>query len=382
MVSSETLVHGKEFYDSTDPICISGLKDSLNPRTRVFDKQLMNAKWRHTYEFYPTEDLTSTAICLIGVTRSQLNPAGIGLDIEETLGKLFELMAKRSYLGGYGLVLWANAVCDGDLAKLENVSGVPLSDAVDNVASMTTMETAWLLSGISHQFSRFKDPAMEKFLVTVLNEITQKRYQQKTQLVAHSGIGSNLFHGVRRWIANFADQVYSIQALAFAALVSGDKSALNIANSLASKMIQLQGKRGQWWWHYDAKRGGSPQPYSVYSVHQHGMAPMALYALANAANSDFDEAITKSRSWLCNNELGVNIIDQSQPTIWRSLDYKHGKIANAYIKSKSLLGLAGDCSSKPTPVLKLNQETRPYEWAWCLYAGAIERNYNPGFHLV
>lgn len=373
----------QEFYDDVDPICISGLTQSLNPETHVYDLQIMNRKWANTYEFYPTEDLTSTAICLIGISRAKIDPAELGMDMEQTLEAMCDLSRRREYPGGFGLVAWANAVCDGtDFDTLQTRCAVRLDNIGKHVQSLTTMETSWLASGLAHEYQRTGDEAVKALLKTTVRELMEVRYQPKHQIVTHAGNGAESGHGIRRWIANFADQVYTIQALAFYAKLFDDERAARVSADLAAKMVELQGAKGQWWWHYDAKRGGSPQPYSVYSVHQHGMAPMALRACEQASARSFEEAVVMSRSWLDDNELGVNMVDHETPTLWRSIEYDEGKLGDVTRKAKSLLGLAGDQSRKSPPSLRVNYETRPYEWAWCIYAGAIERGIDPERHIV
>ncbi len=373
----------KAFYDDVDPICITGLTRSLNPDTHVYDLQIMDKKWVNTYEFYPTEDLTSTAICLIGITRAKADPAELGMDLKQTLEAMYDLAKKRNYPGGFGLVLWANAVCDGvDFNTLKQRCGITIDDIGKHVQALTTMETSWLASGLAHEYHRHNDEAVKSLLDATVGELMDVRYQPKHQIVTHAGDSAESGHGIRRWIANFADQVYTIQALAFYAKLTGDERAAKISTDLASKMVEMQGAKGQWWWHYDAKRGGSPQPYSVYSVHQHGMAPMALRACEQAGGKSFEEAVVMSRSWMDDNELGVNMVDHDTPTLWRSIEYDQGKLGDVTRKAKSLLGLAGDQSRKSPPQLRVNFETRPYEWAWCIYAGAIERGIDPDRHIV
>ena len=67
---------------------------------------------------------------------------------------------------------------------------------------------------------------------------------------------------------------------------------------------------GQWWWHYDSLTGNVFQRYPVYAVHQHGMAPMALFALADAARLDFSQSICNGLAWIYggNNELAVDLL--------------------------------------------------------------------------
>lgn len=373
----------KAFYDDVDPICLTGLTKSLNKNTHVYDLQIMDRKWINTYEFYPTEDLTSTAICLIGISRAKVDPSELGMNLQETLEAMYELAKKRDYPGGFGLVVWANAVCGGvDFKTLKERCGIAIDDIAKHVQALTTMETSWLASGLAHELKRSDDPAIRTLLDATIKELMDSRYQAQHQIVTHAGDAAESGHGLRRWIANFADQVYTIQALAFHALLTGDEKSAKVSTDLASRMVALQGDKGQWWWHYDSKRGGSPQPYSVYSVHQHGMAPMALRACEKAGGSSFEEAVVMSRSWMDDNELGVNMVDHETPTLWRSIEYDQGKLGDMTRKAKSLFGLAGDQSRAAPPALRVNYETRPYEWAWCIYAGAIERGIDPASHIV
>lgn len=383
MPSKKHLKHVDGFYDHLDRICIEGLKRSLNPVTKVFDLQLMDAKRCNTNEHYTTEDLTSTAICLIGINRAMLDSGKLGLKYEETFDYLYRLARKRNYIGGFGLLLWATAVCGGDIDILERASGQSTEQAVASVAKMTTMEAAWLLSGILHEYKRTRKSTLFEFINIVSSELVENRYIEKTKIAAHCGPDAPVKHKLRRWIANFADQIYTVQALAFNKIVTSNEVAFKTSSSIAKQMIEFQGEYGQWWWHYDAKRGGSPQPYPVYSVHQHGMAPMALYALSKAGNAEFNEAQYKSLNWLYDNELGCHMVDENQPTIWRNIYCSQGSINSASQKARSLLGLANDQSKQVIPnTLKVNFETRPYELAWCLYAGAIARRIEPSLHII
>ncbi len=371
------------FYAMCDPICDAGFERCYNPSTKVWDRQLMDKEWRGTAEFYPTEDLTSTAICLIGASRAGVDLARWGIDPAETLQAMVQLQRDRDYPGGFGLTAWANAVWSGvSVAQLARKTGVALTRVDKLIGTLTTMETSWLLSGLCHEYARFEEPGVKDMVDTVARELVEVRFVPETRIVSHAGDAPGLTHGLRRWIANFADQIYTVQSLSFASMVTGNESYKDIAAQLAGTMVELQGDKGQWWWHYDAKRGGSPQPYSVYSVHQHGMAPMALRALQAAGGPAFEEAIVMSRSWLDDNELSAEMVDTATPTLWRSLDMDQNKLEDGFKKAQSLLGIAGDKSKDAPPKLMVNHECRPYEYAWCAYAGAIERGREKGPHLV
>ena len=371
-----------DFYDHLDAICQSGLSTSYNPNTHAFDLQLMDKSWQSCHDFYPTEALTSTAICLIGISRAQLDPRLLGVPLQKTLDSLYDQYRHSGYRGAFGLVIWANALHHGlDIDTLQFRCGVSLDKVERFAASLTTMETAWLASGLAHEYHRSHSGYTEKLLNAVVAELLDNRFQPETDMVCHAGSRASAAHTLRRWIANFADQVYTIQALAFVAKLTGNPKALEVAERIADKMVELQGDKGQWWWHYDARRGVVSQAYSVYSVHQHGMAPMALSAVTAAGGKDYREAKALSRQWLDHNELGVNLVDEDNRTIWRSIEYLENRVGEVRRKAKSLLGLAHDTTPDAQP-LTVNYETRPYEWAWCLYAGAIERNQEKTRNIV
>lgn len=380
--SNETL-SSASFYNRLDPICQAGLATSLNPNSNAFDLQLMDKNWHSCSEFYPTEALTSTAICLIGISRSELDPSLLGMSPQKSLDAAYDLIRKTKYRGGFGLVLWANAVNNGlDLDTLQFRCGVSLDKFNKLLASLTTMEAAWLVSGLAHEYKRSGGDDTLQLLNQGVDELINKRFQPATSTVCHAGAKPSASHALRRWIANFADQVYTIQALAFAAKVSQNTAALEVAEKIADKMVELQGDKGQWWWHYDARKGTVPQGYSVYSVHQHGMAPMALAAVTAAGGKDYSDAQAKSRLWFDDNELSAKLIDEEYKTIWRSIEYSETRLNDVTRKAKSLLGIAQNPAAEHAPELAVNYETRPYEWAWCQYAGAIERGIDPALHIV
>ncbi len=381
-MSTSPAASATAFYDHLDPICHAGLSNSYNPGTKMFDLQLMDKSWQSTHDFYPTEALTSTAICLLGISRAGIDARLLDIPVQETLEHLYAEYRKLGYRGGFGLVVWANAVHDGlDIDTLQFRCGASLDKIENWAASITTMEAAWLASGLAHEYHRRPSEYTRKLLQAVIDELIHNRFQANTSVVSHAGTKASPSHRLRRWIANFADQVYTIQALAFAAKVIDNHEALEVAEKIADKMVALQGDLGQWWWHYDARSGNVAQHYSVYSVHQHGMAPMALSAVTAAGGKDYSQAKALSRRWLTNNELDLDLIDEKVKTIWRSIEYADNRIDQVSRKARSLLGLA-QSSAQSTPQLALNHETRPYEWAWCLYAGAIERNLDTNLNIV
>jgi hypothetical protein len=178
---------------------------------------------------------------------------------------------------------------------------------------------------------------------------------------------------LRAHVGCFADQVYPIQALARLHVTTGQPGALDAANACAAQICRLQGLAGQWWWHYDVRTGAVVEGYPVYSVHQHAMAPMALFDLAEAGGRDFSGPVSRGLRWIENHPEAPasNLIDAEHGLIWRKIARgDSGKIVRkvaaavtAVIPNSKLPGV--DTLFPPASV---DYECRPYELGWMLYA--------------
>ena len=165
-------------------------------------------------------------------------------------------------------------------------------------------------------------------------------------------------------------------------MATGDPKALDVATRAAERIVETQGERGQWWWHHDPRDGRVSSAYPVYSVHQQGMVPMAFHTLKAAGGPDLTPAIELGRSWLQNNELGLNLIDEEAGTTWRSIERDEGRLRRLARHSAELILGGDDRRNPPTARLRVNHETRPYEWGWSLFARAIEHGSKPSEHLA
>ncbi|WP_086999757.1 hypothetical protein [Rhizobium sullae] len=361
------------------PLCASGLRAAANPETGLFDLQIRDRKSGQPTR--GTENITSTLICLIGLDRAGIAPSQIGLPSQKALSAALDRMGRERALGATGLAIWANAVLDGlALGDLLDRIGVSLNDRREWADRLTTMEVAWLASGLLHELGRGRNARMFDLARSAVS-VLWSRYDENARLVSHASAAAPLRHRLRRQLANFADQIYAVQALAFAAIVLYDERALRLAERIAGRLTELQGSQGQWWWHYDVSSGRVAEGYPVYSVHQHAMAPMALMILRAAGGGDYSQAIERSQRWVLENELGVSLIDEEATAIWRNIERSEPPIASL---GNKLLALAGRHrgSAAPSMALCINHEIRPYEWGWCLYAASLDQAGNRGRHIV
>ncbi len=355
------------------------LRESLAPSGMLFDRRRIGDTWRPTRG---TEGLTSTAIALIGLSRAKVEPERVGLDPRRTLDLLINLVDRAPSPGALGLVLWASAVWGGPSTSglLEKRAG-RAGGTASMARRLRTMELAWLVSGLAHQ-CRIDPSAVIRSGFDIALAALLGRFEPASRTFRHAEVDSPWALRVRRWVATFADQIYPVQALALASIVADDARALDVAASGALRMAELQGALGQWWWHYDSRDGRVSGSYPVYSVHQHGMAPMSFRTLAMAGGPDLSGAIKAGRDWLFQNELGVKLVDRQAGTIWRSIVRDEGPVRRLVRHTLRLAGPRDDDRPSGSPLrLRLNRETRPYEWGWYLFSSAIESGPSPPEHL-
>ena len=183
--------------------------------------------------------------------------------------------------------------------------------------------------------------------------------------------------GLRAHVSCFADFVYPIQSLSKYHQVAGDAASLAAAARCAEQACRTQGPDGQWWWHFDRRTGDVIEGYPVYTVHQHGMGPMALFALEEAGGPGHHDAVSKSLRWLAYSpEIDGSTIDGDLNLIWRKVARREPRklarklqAAASYVHPSMRVG--GIDWALPARVVDF--ECRPYELGWLLYAWPKER---------
>ena len=275
--------------------------------------------------------------------------------------------------GDLGLLLWLCALVspeqlDDFFASHDLTAALAhFPDARDR----RTMELSWILSGLAHaaysrQDLRDRLAPLAGRLAGILqgNRGVGGAFGHQA---ATPGLGGGVKGMLRGRLGSFADQVYPIYAFAWAHRAFGFASALDIANACAANICRAQGALGQWWWHYDARSGEAVGRYPVYAVHQHGMAPLALFALADAGGRDFTREIFLGLEWIYGqNELGVDMRDAEANVVWRCIRPTQSR---RYLdQALAMLKLQG--KSRTPRELHVLQECWPYELGWLLYAFA------------
>jgi hypothetical protein len=309
-----------------------------------------------------------TMMTLLGLDQLERAGGQSPLPIQPVLDGLLGQLDWVDCIGDLGLLLWVCAALAAE--RLPEIGKrLEISTALaryEGGKTGNTMELAWFLTGLCHwglarpeQLSGLRELASATYLKIRDNQGAQG-------IFAHMARTGSLRGRIRGWIGTFADQVYPIYAFAKYADAYHIEQAAQEAVACAHAICQAQGPLGQWCWHYDSTNGRLVAGYPVFSVHQHAMGPMALFALQETTGTDFGPWIYKGLEWVAANELHVDMRDSAAKLIWRCIGRPRWKRS-----LDTLFGRAVKPVSNGSPgQFRILHECRPYELGWLLFAFA------------
>ena len=317
-----------------------------------------------------------TAMVIIGLQHAATCGQTVPWPMDNLLDGLLAQTASVRSIGDLGLILWATSVCDPirTASVFDEIQRRWPHDVTRSDSPLETMQLAWLVSGLCHyRNSHPHDSQAEGMLTSAYNRLVNAHFERETFLYYFS---SRLFRPVRKrlihQICYFAEQVYGIQALLFYAQTTHNTEAQVLAAKTANVLVSHQTSTGGWRWLYNARTNVVVDTYPIYTVHQLGMAPMALLPLTNPAGDPLTTAIQNGVNWVFGeNELNRSMLDEQHDVIWRSIK------ARSFHRQRQLLhkafsvanlGALGNKSWLQPSSFQVDYECRPYELGWLLYA--------------
>jgi len=342
-------------------LAIRGLESMYDPRKNLFCYRLRKAP-----EGVAREGTSHryAIITLLGLLRARSAGLQAPVDVEATIDRLFDDTAWVDNIGDLGLLLWLCAATSEEWLK-RFYATFDLSRAVEHFPDARrrlTMQLSWFLTGLTHACKAARAADLEPLADETYRLVRANQGQHG--LFGHMAKWRSPAGLVRGRVGSFADQVYPILAMAHFSQVFGVEEARYNALQCATAICRLQGSLGQWWWHYDSVTGRVVEHYPVYSVHQHGMAPMALLALEETCRADFHTHIYNGLRWISGeNELSQDLVDTDAGVAWRCIQPPK---STAY--AASIRGLISKRATRGR--LEILYECRPYELGWLLYAFA------------
>jgi glycosyltransferase involved in cell wall biosynthesis len=343
-----------------------GLVEMLDPERRIFCNI-----YNRTENGMSRQGLSPryTMMTLLGLHRYEQSGRRSPVATAPVLDALLVDPSWVGSAGDLGLLLWtcAELVPERLPQVYEQLGAQGALERYTDGRQGCTMEVAWYLTGIANCYlaGHANLPGLDEEAVAARHIL--ERNCGASGVYGHLSRSGSLAGCLRGRIGTFADQVYSTIAFARLSQVLKDEKARRMALRTAEKMCELQGPLGEWSWHYDSVSGRAVSRYPVYSVHQHAMGPMMLFAVEEAAQTDFNKAVSKSLDWISGkNELGYNLVEPELGLIWRCF---HLSPVDAYADA-ALRFLQLRSGSANSLLLKTRFECRPYELGWLLYAFA------------
>ncbi|HXU88226.1 MAG TPA: hypothetical protein VFQ62_05185 [Methylomirabilota bacterium] len=348
---------------------LSALPRMLDPRSGLF-----------VFTVRPSgpsgQSLRYSCITLIGLTAAVRAGCRPRLDLDCLVHGISEHWRDACRVGDLGLLLWCLSDYHQKLTPTHEAVLKYVPTTADDLADLTSTELGWLVSGLSRtaQLAPMRSDVCDR--AHTAYRALRANQMHATGLFCYGGrAGGPVLRRLRRQLGFFDNQVYGIHAGVDYHRAFEERDALAMAERCAEQIMTAQGPLGQWAWHYDVRTGAVIDRYPVYSVHQHGMGPMALRAIADATGRRFDTALERSVTWIFgSNELGETMIDADCGVIWRSIRRRvaHRKLTHVF----KLLNLAHLQRVRERLARMVNTsghlerdlECRPYELGWLLLA--------------
>jgi hypothetical protein len=309
-----------------------------------------------------------TLMTLLGLHRFESSGGKSRIATQPVLDDLLRDTSWIASAGDLGLLLWTCAELAPECVQqvYRDAKAAEALTRFPDGRQGCTMEVAWYLTGLANccRIGHSELPGLNEQIVAA-REILESNSGQ-SGVYGHSAKSKSPAGQLRRKIGSFADQVYPTIAFSHLSRALHDAEAREMALRTARTMCQLQASQGEWCWHYNSMTGRVVNRYPIYSVHQHAMGPMMLFAAAEATGCNFREAIYRGLGWISGqNELGLDFVEKPLNLVWRCLYLERPE---AYLDTtlRALKLRTGAGSGR----LNVRYECRPYELGWLLYAFA------------
>ena len=188
----------------------------------------------------------------------------------------------------------------------------------------------------------------------------------------HSALPLHSPARARRRLVSFGSLTYFLRCQLEWARWAGDEQAAGRFGTALATTLGLQGRAGEWPWLLDTRTAAVLDAYPVFSVHQLSMAMLFLRPAAAEGHPGAEEAVERSFRWVRGeNDLRVPIVVDSGRFIYRSIEETdRWARAQRYARTtrRALLRRADAWGTRRR--VRLNPESRSYEWGWLLYAWA------------
>ena len=368
----------RERIRTLSAVSVAGLTRMIDPATGLFVFRVAGDEGG--LPVGAGASLRYTAITLLGLERAERAGFSLGLDVGRLYQAVDATLAGADNAGDVGLVLWAAAATCRPLAEraLDDLRDFDDVSRKRGGGVVHTTELAWVVTGLSEALmagignEREVRARLDRAYAYLLGQRGRSGLFCFARPLASGPRGPAAL--LRSELGFFDAQVYGIVACLSRDAAVGDPEAREVARGVGERLLAHQHPLGQWGWHYNVRTGALVDLYPVYSVHQDGMAPMALLWLERATGMATTPAVARGVDWLFGrNELGESLVDEERGVVWRSIrrrGWRRRVVLPLKAASLARLGQGRDLGARlarPSD-LEVDRECRPYHLGFCLYA--------------
>jgi hypothetical protein len=308
-----------------------------------------------------------TVVALLGLHRLAETGARHPFDFETIERTLFQNLDWIDGVGDLGVLSWFAALyAPSHLERLYRRYDFETAlVSYLNARRADTKHLAWFLAGLAHaKLTQSKAlPNLTDLAVETYHKLQDN--QGENGIFSHRGPGKYLGRWALGRFGTFADQTHSIYALSKFAQAFHVEEPLGVAMDCVGAICGMQGPLGQWWCLYDSRTGRLVSRYPVFSRHQDGTLPMALFALENASGLTFREPIHKGLAWVYGaNAWGADFGDPNGAFIGDSIGRKTQR-AKFWERALDFVGIWSHVRNSG---LEIRFKVQPEHFGWLLYA--------------
>lgn len=317
-----------------------------------------------------------TAMSLAGILRYAGSDAGRTFPVATILDALHRI-APTGGASLQGLVAWVSVLAEDDRGErmVEQLTELRNLDRLDSASLGNALHG---LAVGADAYPGHRDAAA-RTAASIVAELFL-RHAPRSGLFRPIRRPRGARSAIGRLLTSFASQVYPLHGLASYALLDGGTPDPRLRRA-GERLVGAQGALGQWWWLYSSESRRIVEGYPVYSVHQDGMAFMALSPLEALGLGTYREPLALGLEWLWRNELETPMPTTSPPFICRAIqrrgsdpDAAYGIAPHSYAAAaaRSLAPWVGADRVRVAPAeLEILRECRSYHLGWLLYAATL-----------
>lgn len=347
--------------------CIKGLEQAYIPSENVFvSRKLEGGKMIFTRDEILEYIFTMNA--LLGLDQAKKHGYEIFLDVQSAYKKVSPKI--DLYLNSplhVAATIWTGRSIGAEIPACAMSIFHGYLDNIEKVKNLGPKALAWLIAGCLTGDDKYYENAI------VLAKFAKNRYvNSKSCLVIKA---SEILRA--NWVS-FGDHSYISYALLLTARITGEEWARELGIKIARKIVQLQGKDGQWGWMYHVPSGKLVNFYPVFSVHQYGYAAFFLLEALDQGFEEFREPLIKGFRWILGqNELGKSMVAPEHQVVWRRIilsgdDSKLKKLLTGIFRMLS----PGNASIKSADSVKIDYQCHGFEMALPLFTLSGRGDFN------